>query len=66
MKLAVVGATGMVGHVMLKVLEEHEFPMDELLLVASSRSVGKSLSFKGEQIEVIGLETALAAKPDLA
>ncbi len=66
MKLAVVGATGMVGHVMLKVLEEHEFLMDELLLVASSRSVGKSLSFKGEQIEVIGLETALAAKPDLA
>ena len=66
MKLAVVGATGMVGHVMLKVLEEHEFPLDELLLVASSRSVGKSVSFKGEQIEVIGLETALADKPDLA
>ena len=66
MKLAVVGATGMVGGVMLKVLEEHEFPLDEILLVASPSSVGKSLSFKGEQIEVIGLETALAAKPDLA
>ena len=66
MKLAVVGATGMVGQVMLKVLEEHNFPISELLVVASSRSVGKSLSFRGELHTVIGLEDAVAAQPDLA
>lgn len=66
MKLAVVGATGMVGHVMLKVLEERNIPIDELLLVASSRSVGKTLFFKGKPHTVIGLEEAVAAQPDLA
>ncbi|MGB1019838.1 MAG: aspartate-semialdehyde dehydrogenase [Flavobacteriaceae bacterium] len=66
MKLAVVGATGMVGHVMLKVLEERNLPIDELLLVASARSVGKTLSFKGKPHPVIGLEEAVAAQPDLA
>jgi len=66
MKLAVVGATGMVGHVMLKVLEERNLPIDELLLVASARSVGKTLTYKGQSHTVIGLEEAVAAQPDLA
>lgn len=66
MKVALVGATGMVGAVMLKVLEERQFPVDELLLVASERSVGKKLDFKGKPHTVIGLETAVAARPDLA
>ena len=47
MKIAVVGATGLVGNVMLNVLEERNFPIDELLLVASERSVGKKITFKG-------------------
>lgn len=66
MKLALVGATGMVGEVMLKVLAERNFPIDELLLVASERSVGKEISFKGKTYKVIGLEEAVAAKPDIA
>src|SRR5690554_3898696 len=66
MKVAVVGATGMVGEVMLKILAERSFPITELLLVASERSVGKKLTFQGKEYSIIGLETALAAKPDLA
>ncbi|WP_410006711.1 aspartate-semialdehyde dehydrogenase [Aequorivita nionensis] len=66
MKLALVGATGMVGEVMLKVLNERNFPIDELLLVASERSVGKEISFKGKNHKVIGLEEAVAAKPNIA
>ena len=49
MKIAVVGATGMVGEIMLKVLEERKFPISELLLVASERSTGKKLNFKGKR-----------------
>lgn len=66
MKLALIGATGMVGEVMLKVLKERNFPIDELLLVASEKSVGKEISFKGKTHKVIGLKDAVAAKPDLA
>ena len=66
MKVAVVGATGMVGEVMLKVLAERNFPISELLLVASERSVGKKLTYKGEEHSVVGLQTAVDAKPDLA
>lgn len=66
MKVAVVGATGMVGEVMLKVLAERNFPISELLLVASERSVGKKLSYKGEEYSIIGLQTAVEAKPDIA
>jgi len=66
MKIAVVGATGMVGEIMLKVLEERNFSITELLLVASERSVGKTLSFKNTSYTVIGLETAVAARPDIA
>ena len=66
MKIAVVGATGMVGHVMLQVLEERNFPITELLLVASERSVGKEITFKGNTYKVIGLEEAVSKKPDIA
>jgi len=66
MKVAVIGATGMVGEVMLKVLAERNFPVKELLLVASERSVGKKITYKDQAYTVIGLETALAAKPDIA
>jgi len=66
MKVAVVGATGMVGNVLLQVLAERNFPITELLLVASERSVGKQLEFKGKQYTVIGLQDAVDAKPDIA
>ncbi len=66
MKVAVVGATGMVGAVMLKVLEERDFPVEELLAVASERSAGKSVSFRGKDIAVISMEAAIAARPDIA
>ncbi|WP_289022136.1 aspartate-semialdehyde dehydrogenase [uncultured Salegentibacter sp.] len=66
MRIAVVGATGMVGEIMLKVLAEREFPITELYLVASERSVGKKINFKGKDYEVIGLQTAVDIKPDIA
>ncbi|MBC2838092.1 aspartate-semialdehyde dehydrogenase [Robiginitalea sp. SC105] len=66
MKVAVVGATGMVGEVMLRVLDERDFPMTELLLVASERSVGRKIPFRNRDLTVIGLEEAVAAKPDIA
>ncbi|RDV15626.1 aspartate-semialdehyde dehydrogenase [Pontibacter diazotrophicus] len=66
MKVAVVGATGLVGGEILKVLEERNFPVDELLLVASERSVGKQMEFKGKQIKVIGMQDAIAAAPQIA
>ncbi|MGX1024982.1 aspartate-semialdehyde dehydrogenase [Psychroflexus sp. MBR-150] len=66
MNIAVVGATGMVGRVMLKVLEERNFPVSKLLPVASERSVGKSIKFKGKEVNIISMEDALAQKPDIA
>lgn len=66
MKLAVVGATGMVGEVMLKVLAERGFPFTELIPVASERSVGKQVLCGERSYEVVGLETAVALQPDLA
>lgn len=66
MKVAVVGATGMVGHVILKVLEERNFPVSELIPVASERSVGKTIVFKGEPYKIIGLNDAVNLKPDVA
>ncbi len=66
MKVAVVGATGMVGGVMLKVLEERGFPVDTLLPVASERSLGQVITFRGKEIPVIGMEEAVARRPDLA
>ena len=66
MKIAVVGATGMVGNVMLEVLEERKFPITDLLLVASERSVGKVISYGGKDHTVIGLQDAVDQKPDIA
>ncbi|WP_299705252.1 aspartate-semialdehyde dehydrogenase [uncultured Pontibacter sp.] len=66
MKVAVVGATGLVGGEILKVLAERNFPVTELLLVASERSVGKQMEFKGKQIKVIGMQDAIAAAPQIA
>jgi aspartate-semialdehyde dehydrogenase len=66
MKVAVVGATGLVGGEILKVLTERNFPVDELLLVASERSVGTKKTFKGKEITVIGVDEAIAAKPEIA
>ncbi len=66
MKVAVVGATGLVGGVMLKVLEERRFPVDELLAVASERSAGKAVRFRGKDVPVVGMEAAIAARPDIA
>ncbi len=66
MKVALVGATGLVGTMMLKVLEERNFPLTELIPVASAKSAGKELTFKGKQYKVVTVEEAIAAKPDLA
>lgn len=66
MRIAVVGATGMVGNVMLKVLAERKVEISELLLVASERSVGKKLTFQGKEYTIIGLQTAVDSKPDIA
>ncbi len=66
MRVAVVGATGMVGEVMLKVLAERNFPVEELYPVASERSIGKKISFKDKPYTVIGLEEAVKLQPDLA
>ncbi len=66
MKVAVVGATGMVGQVMLKVLEERNFPVTELIPVASERSVGKIISYKGKEFPVVSLPTAVEMRPDIA
>lgn len=66
MKVAVVGATGMVGTEILAVLAAKNLPVDEYLMVASEKSVGQSLDFNGKSYEIIGLSTAVDAKPDIA
>jgi len=66
MKVAVVGATGMVGEVMLQVLAERNFPITELIPVASERSVGKEIEFKGNKYKVVGMQTAVDMKADIA
>ena len=66
MKIAVVGATGLVGTQMLKVLAERDFPLDELLPVASAQSVGKEISFRDRSYKVVSMEDAIAARPDIA
>lgn len=66
MKLAVVGATGMVGRVMLEVLEERKFKIKKLIPVASQKSVGKKVRFSDQEIEVADLSTAVQMKPDIA
>ena len=66
MKVAVVGATGMVGTIMMKLLEERSFPLTELIPVASEKSVGKSILFKGKNHKIVGLETAVEMRPKIA
>ncbi len=66
MKVAVVGATGLVGTMMLKVLEERNFPVSELIPVASEKSVGKEIDFKGKKYKVHSMDQAIALRPDIA
>lgn len=66
MKLAVVGATGMVGQVMLKVLEERNFPITELIPVASEKSVGKKVNYKGNDYSIVSMQDAVDMKPEIA
>jgi len=66
MKVAVVGATGMVGEVMLEVLAQRNFPVTELIPVASEKSVGKEITFKGKAYKVVGMQTAVDMKADIA
>ena len=66
MRVAVVGATGMVGNVMLQVLREQNFPITELIPVASEKSVGTKINFGGLGFSVVGLQTAVEMRPDIA
>ena len=66
MKVAIIGATGMVGEVMLNVLAERNFPVTELIPVASEKSVGKEITFKDKKYKVVNLQTAVEMKPDVA
>lgn len=66
MKIAVVGATGMVGEVMLQVLAERNFPVTELIPVASEKSVGKEVEYQGKSYKVVGMQTAIDMKPEIA
>ncbi len=66
MKVAVIGATGVVGRKMIQVLEEHNFPLTHIYAVASEKSVGEKIPFKQSEIEIITLEKALREKPDVA
>lgn len=66
MKLAVVGATGMVGQMMLKVLQERDFPITELILVASEKSINKTVTFKNKTYKIVSMQEAIDAKPNLA
>ena len=66
MKVAVVGATGMVGEIMLQVLAERNFPITELIPVASEKSVGKEIEFGGKTYKVVNLQTAVALQPEIA
>jgi aspartate-semialdehyde dehydrogenase len=66
MRVAVVGATGMVGEIMLQVLAERNFPVTELIPVASEKSIGKEIEWKGNTYKVVGLQTAVDMKPEIA
>ena len=66
MRVAVVGATGMVGNVMLEVLEERNFPVTELIPIASEKSVGKKITYKGKDYTVVNLQQAVDMQPDVA
>ena len=66
MRTAVVGATGMVGQTMIKVLEERNFPLTELIPAASEKSVGREIMFRGKAVKVVGVKEAVDAKPEFA
>lgn len=66
MKVAVVGATGLVGKVMMKILEERNFPVTEFYPVASEKSIGTEIKFKGQTCKVIGMKEAIEKRPDIA
>ena len=66
MKTAVVGATGLVGQTMIKVLEERNFPVTELIPAASEKSVGKEIMFRGKAVKVVSVKDAVEAKPVFA
>lgn len=66
MKIAVVGATGLVGNKILQVLEERNFPVTDLIPVASEKSIGKEVSFNGKKYKVVSYQDAIAAKPSIA
>ena len=66
MKVAVVGVTGVVGTVLLKLLEEREFPVSEIIPVASEKSVGNKIMFKGKDYKIVSLDDAVNMKPDIA
>lgn len=66
MKIAVIGATGMVGQIMLKVLEERNFPVTELIPVASAKSIGKKIVFKGTEFDIVSMQDAIDRKPAIA
>jgi aspartate-semialdehyde dehydrogenase len=66
MKIAVVGATGLVGTKMLQILSERNFPVTELIPVASERSIGKQVEFKGKKYSIVGMQTAIDARPSIA
>lgn len=66
MRIAIIGATGLVGNKMLQILEERNFPLTELIPVASEKSIGKEISFKGKKYKVVSIDDAIALKPDIA
>ena len=66
MKVAVVGVTGLVGGVMCRVLEEHQFPVTEFIPVASARSVGKKMTFNNSEHTVVSMDDAIGMRPDIA
>ena len=66
MKIGIVGATGLVGSEMFKVLDERKFRYDQILAVASEKSVGKEIEFQGKKIRVISMADAIAQKPQIA
>jgi aspartate-semialdehyde dehydrogenase len=66
MKVAIVGATGMVGNVMLQVLEERNFPISELIPVASERSIGKEITYKNSNYKIVSMQDAIAKQPEIA
>ena len=65
MKLAIIGATGLVGSVLLKILKERKFPLTKLILVASKSSIGKKINFNRKAYEIVSLDTALKLKPNI-